>query len=74
MNQGKNKDDTGRFDDEIPEHNFTEFFQSLEEPGNIKQDSNDVQCLVPVNEMVSCKTGNDNLIGKQTESYQQNTN
>ena len=32
VNQNEDKDNAGEFDDEIPQHDFTEFFQPLEKP------------------------------------------
>ena len=66
MNQDEDKDDTGKFDDEIPQYDFTEFFQPLKKPGNIKKYGNNVECLVPINQMISGKAGNNEVINAQT--------
>lgn len=70
MNQDEDEDNAGKFDNEVPQYDFAELFQSLKKPGNIEENSDDVQCLVPINQMIAGKAGNNEVIDTQAQSHQ----
>lgn len=65
MNQDENHDDADDLDDEIAQHNLAELFKSLKEPGDVKEYGDDIQCLIPVDDVIPREAGYDDIIKKE---------
>ena len=65
VDQDEDHDDTDNLDDEIAQHNLAEFFKPLEEPGDIEEYSDDVQCLIPVDDVITGEAGDHNIVKKE---------